>query len=181
MSKGPLGFGPASRSEAVVFGAQRPGYPGTSVGRSEVDEWIRFMQDQGIKRVVCLLPQGQLRYYSSLPGGLLGLYKEAFGEERMHAADIEDYHLCELVKLKKVLSFLSEADAKREKVIVHCSGGLGRTGHVLAAWLVHGRGFDPGAALNAVIAMGRDPKEAIRAGHATEAELLRLASCHAKR
>lgn len=37
----------------------------------------------------------------------------------------------------KILPFLLEADKQSEKVVVHCSGGVGRTGLVLAAWLVY--------------------------------------------
>jgi len=36
---------------------------------------------------------------------------------------------------------LVEADKQGAKVVVHCSGGIGRTGHVLAAWLVSGRDY----------------------------------------
>lgn len=57
---------------------------------------------------------------------------------------------------------------------MHCSGGLGRTGHILAAWLAHGRGFSPAAALAAVTGMHRAPYEAVEAGYATQGELLEL-------
>jgi protein-tyrosine phosphatase len=55
---------------------------------------------------------------------------------------------------------LVEADQQGEKVVVHCGGGVGRTGHVLAAWLVHSRGFSNQAAITAVKQAGRNPYEA---------------------
>ncbi|WP_236738912.1 protein-tyrosine phosphatase family protein [Chroogloeocystis siderophila] len=42
---------------------------------------------------------------------------------------------------QKILPFVRTANKQDEKVVVHCAGGVGRTGHVLAAWLVSGRGF----------------------------------------
>jgi hypothetical protein len=44
---------------------------------------------------------------------------------------------------------------------VHCSGGVGRTGHILAAWLVAGRGFTHQEAIATVQKTGRNPYEAI--------------------
>jgi hypothetical protein len=41
---------------------------------------------------------------------------------------------------------LDDADQAAEKVAVHCSGGIGRTGQVLAAWLIHARGYTVEAA-----------------------------------
>lgn len=55
-------LGAASKDERIVFGAQRPGYCSHDVDLSEVLEWISFMKGQGIRRVCCLLPEGQLRY-----------------------------------------------------------------------------------------------------------------------
>jgi protein-tyrosine phosphatase len=54
---------------------------------------------------------------------------------------------------------------------VHCSGGSGRTGHILAAWLVHHRGLSVDDALDAVISTGRNPWEAVHCGNATEEQL----------
>ena len=76
-------------------------------------------------------------------------------------APIEDFHLSDLETLTtKILPFLAEADKQAEKVVVHCSGGIGRTGHVLAAWLVSGRGLSNIAAIAAVMRTGRNPYEA---------------------
>jgi protein-tyrosine phosphatase len=149
-------FAAAGENEAVVFGASRPGY-----SNQKVRDWIEFMTCQGIKRVCCLLPDQQLAHYWDL----LGTYQQEFGIERVCWAPIEDFHLSSLETLtKKILPFLAEADKQGEKVVVHCSGGIGRTGHVLAAWLVSGRGLSNKAAIAAVKRTGKNPYEAAIAG-----------------
>ncbi|MGV0024655.1 hypothetical protein [Phormidesmis priestleyi] len=44
--------------------------------------------------------------------------------------------------------------------MVHCAGGIGRTGQVLAAWLVYGRGLTTRSSIATVKKMGRNPYEA---------------------
>ena len=145
-------FAPAWKNEQVVFGAARPGYT-----NNKVQDWIEFMKCQDIKRVCCLLPDQQLAYYSEL----LGTYKQEFGNQLVCWAPIADFHLSDLETLtQKILPFLIEADKQNEKVVVHCSGGIGRTGHVLAAWLVSVRGLSNQAAIAAVRRTGRNPYEA---------------------
>lgn len=145
-------FAAAWENESIVFGASRPGYL-----NNQVNDWIEFMKCQGIQRVCCLLGNDQLDRYCDL----LGTYQQVFGNEQVCWAPIEDFHLCDLETLTtKILPFLAEADKQAEKVVVHCSGGIGRTGHVLAAWLVSGRGLSNKAAIAAVRKTGRNPYEA---------------------
>jgi protein-tyrosine phosphatase len=166
------GFGPASEDEEIVFGAQRPGHPFQSVQRDTIKKWISFMKNQGIKRVCCLLSQDQLNYYEE---NLLAIYCEEFGHSNVCWAPMEDFHLCNPVTLeKKILPFLKESEIKGEKVVVHCSAGIGRTGHILAAWLVFGRKFSVEEAFSAIRKMGRNPLEAVECGNATIEELYNL-------
>lgn len=144
-------FAAASKQEPIVFGAARPGYRDREVGN-----WLKYMQSQAIERVCCLLPQKQLAPYSDL----LGTYTREFGSQNVCWTPIEDFTLADPETLTgKILPFLLEADRQGEKVVVHCSGGVGRTGHVLAAWLVRGRGFSTPAAIQAVRQTGRNPYE----------------------
>lgn len=145
-------FAPASAQESIVFGAARPGY------RDErVNQWIEWMKRQEIQRVCCLLASTQLRHYSDL----LGVYRQNFGPSQVCWAPIEDFHLVERdVLIQQILPFLSTADRPPKKVVVHCSGGVGRTAQVLAAWLVYGRGFSGEGAIAAVKQSGRNPYEA---------------------
>jgi protein-tyrosine phosphatase len=145
-------FAAAWENEPIVFGASRPGY-----FNNQAHDWVEFMKRQGIQRVCCLLCDNQLAHYSDL----LGTYQQEFGNHHVCWAPIEDFHLSDLETLtRKILPFLAEADKQAEKVVVHCSGGIGRTGHVLAAWLVSGRGLSNKAAIAAVMRTGRNPYEA---------------------
>jgi protein-tyrosine phosphatase len=76
--------------------------------------------------------------------------------------------------LERVLAFLREGVEQGEKTVVHCAGGSGRSGHVLAAWLVHSRGLEPHEALATVRRTGRNPYEAVEQGSADEAALVAL-------
>jgi protein-tyrosine phosphatase len=163
-----FGFGPARLEEAVVYGAQRPGYRSESVDLAHVRDWISFVRKSGVRRVCCLLPEKQLAYYRV---DLLNTYCEAFGDSNVCHAPIEDYHLCDPRTLENtILPFLAASDASGTPAVVHCSGGLGRTGHVLAAWLVRHRGLSVDDALE-IVSRERNPREAADCGYATEKEL----------
>lgn len=152
-------FGPASPGESRVFGAARPGYPSHSVAKDDIDSWLLFMHSRGIERVCCLLDDSQLAYYEN---DLLGTYRTAFGERNVCSAPTEDYRLCDLATLTGVvLPFLVASDREAMKVVVHCSAGMGRTGLVLAAWLVHARELRQEDALSTVKEMGRDPYQGV--------------------
>ena len=133
------------------------------------------MKERGIVRVCSLLAQSQLAYYMV---DLLRVYRGEFGAARVLNAPVEDYHLCRVEMLGKILLFLKESDAEGEPVVVHCAGGRGRTGFVHAAWLAYGRGFSVEKALEAVKKMGRNPFEAIEQGNASTGELYALLRLH---
>ncbi len=146
-------FASASHDESIVFGAARPGY----IDR-QVEQWVEFMRDRDIQRVCCLLSESQLNRYADL----LNIYRQNFGIDRVCWVPIDDFRLVDRHLLfHYILPFLADADRSHEKVVVHCSGGVGRTGQIIAAWLVAGRGYSRKSAIDTVIQTGRNPYEAI--------------------
>lgn len=116
------------------------------------------MQAQEIQRVCCLLSPAQIDRYSDL----LSIYRHSFGIDRICWAPIEDFRLVEpQLLMHQILPFLDLADRSHEKVVVHCAGGVGRTGLILAAWLVAKRGFSPKSAVSTFKKTGRNPHESI--------------------
>lgn len=163
------GFAPAAPDEEVVHGAAAPG--GFSRARDEaVDEWIAAVQREGVERVVCLLSDAQLQRYHAL----LDAYRREFGLEAVVHVPIPDHELAEKSTLREALAALEAADDAGEPVVAHCLAGLGRTGHVLAAWLVAARGYEPVDAVETVRDAGRQPAEAVTSGNATREELFSL-------
>jgi protein-tyrosine phosphatase len=150
-------FGPAAPDERIVHGACRPadGPPGTP--NADVDGWLSFVRGRGIERVCCLLTRRQLVRYDDL----VGAYEATFGRGAVCHAPIRDHQFVDRATLERdILPFLRGADETGEPVVVHCWAGIGRTGHVLALWLVRERGYDLDAAIEAVRRTGRKPLEA---------------------
>jgi protein-tyrosine phosphatase len=156
------GFCAAIDGEQIVFGARRPGFPFMHVSHKVLDEWLAFMQRHAIQQIVCLLPAKQLAYYA---GDLLDTYQTHFGAQNVCWAPIEDFQLADPYLLtNRILPFLIRADRQQKRVLVHCSGGVGRTGHVLAAWLVVKYGLSNAQAIEAVRRTGRNPRESRASG-----------------
>ncbi len=166
-------FAPAAPEEEYVYGACSPGWHTTASYDEAVADWVDFMDEKGIDRVCRLLSGDQLE--EAAAGG--GPYADAFGDDAVLDAPIPDHHLADPDTLRNtVLPFLDDAVANDERVVVHCLAGIGRTGQVLAAWLVHGRDYDPVDAIETVERMGRTPTEAVDAGNARRGELYELLS-----
>jgi len=167
------GFGPAAKGEKLVFGSQRPGNPGKFIQRQVVDDWVAFMKGQGIQRVVCLLSEEELKYYP-LEGGLLGLYAEAFGPDNVLWAPTPDMQLNTAEAVRHIMYFLYNSLERGEKTVVHCAAGQGRTGLVLAAWLVFHNRVSERKAIRMVEEQNRNPREAVRRDRVSEADMMAL-------
>jgi protein-tyrosine phosphatase len=148
-------FGPASPDEINVFGAAKPG--GT---QEDVNRWLEFMTRNGISRVVCLMHQDELG--SKVPANLIDTYYSHFDKSNVLHSGISDFQLASQEQAHNISIFLADGCRHYHKTVVHCSAGMGRTGHVLACWLVAGRGHVPNEAINlvkSVKGVSRNPRE----------------------
>lgn len=153
----PYKFDSASPSEEIVYGACRPCHHRFSTPEDRVIDWIRFMISKDIERVCCLLDGAHLKEYDSL----LSQYREMFGDSCVCHAPIKDFSTVDQSTFyDRILPFLDQADNERQRVVVHCSAGSGRTGHILALWLHTRRDFDLPQAVKTIEQTGRNPLEA---------------------
>jgi hypothetical protein len=161
-------FAPAAPDEDVVFGACSPGWHSAAEQSTALDDWIERLSEAGVERVCSLLA----RTDGGECDGCLARYREACGADSVGHAPLRDRELADARRLRaEILPFLDDAAAADERVVVHGLTGLGRTGQVLAAWLVHDRGYSPERAVETVETMGRLPDVPVRAGNATKEQL----------
>lgn len=111
----------------------RPGYrPGAEFGvrRDAVDLWVATVQAAGVASILCLLDRDQLPLYDrALPGGLLAHYEASgFAVGHLPTPDGMGRPYTEEQLEHGWRLFLDLP----KPVLVHCSAGHDRTGHVIA-------------------------------------------------
>ena len=130
--------------EGVLAGCGRPGQARAAADSPEamaaLDRDLGWLRDRGIGAVLSLtetaLTDGALARY-----GLAGLH-----------LPVEDMRAPAPEQFGRALAFIDQQRALGRRVVVHCLVGQGRTGTILAAYLIRG-GLDAAAAVAAVRAV----------------------------
>jgi atypical dual specificity phosphatase len=100
-------------------------------------EDLAFLRDQGIGVIISLLETTlNLEDYS----------REGF---EAHHFPVEDFTAPTLEQAAEACTVITEALDRGNKVVVHCNAGIGRTGTILACFLVH-IGTEPDQAVAAI-------------------------------
>jgi len=114
-------------------------YPG-ALDEAHALAKVRALLDAGVRRFIDLTEEGELRPYRPL----LEREAAARGVRVTHQRlPVRDMGIPAAARMTEILDALDAAVAAGEPAYVHCWGGVGRTGTVVACWLVRrGQGCD---------------------------------------
>ncbi len=118
--------------EGVLAGCSRPG-----AGGGDIDRDLASLASRGVGALLTLTET------PLAPGAL-----ERYGMRGLHIP-IDDFQAPSPSQMLAALAFLDEAMASGTPAAVHCMAGQGRTGTVLAAYLIRG-GLSAGEAIASV-------------------------------
>ncbi len=119
--------------------------PGRKDWRRHLDDDLDALRDAGVGAIVCLVPLEELERYG-VPE-LLDAYRTR-GFELLHVPLLDQLGASPS-KLREIVEWIDARVRADQTVLVHCVGGLGRSGMVAASWL-RARGASTEQALTAV-------------------------------
>jgi atypical dual specificity phosphatase len=114
-----------------LAGSGRPGRYGS------LEDDLAFLRGEGIQVIISLLE-------TTL--NLQDYLREGF---ELHHFPVEDFTAPTIDQVTEACGIIEETLARGENVLVHCNAGIGRTGALLACFLVH-RGMKPTDAVSEI-------------------------------
>ncbi len=120
-----IGFGIEWVKEGVLARSLRPGYPKKQgIGQAEVDRWLEPIQESGIRSIICLLDDEQLKFYDVTEGLVAYYRKKGFDVVHIPVRD----HKSPALSPEESRGVLEAFRGLPKPVLVHCSAGRDRTG-----------------------------------------------------
>ena len=126
--------------------------PGRRDWHRDLQTDLAALRDQGVGRVLCLVPISELERYGV--ADLMGAYRAA--ELEVLHYPLKDQMGADRAGMERAVDFIDGGVAAGQGVLLHCVGGLGRSGMAAACWLTS-RGRPPSEAI-AIVRRCRGPR-----------------------
>jgi|BEDMetMinimDraft_2_1075160.scaffolds.fasta_scaffold01082_5 protein-tyrosine phosphatase len=115
-------------------------------------EDLDFIKDQKISAVVCLVEDDELEIQDKENNIGIKAYENLLKErgiELLHSP-IKNYNAPTIEQVEFILNWINQKLREGKRVMVHCRGGQGRTGTIIASYLMHEYGYTAEEAINFV-------------------------------
>ena len=126
-------------------------YPGDK-DQHVAENKLKGLIEAGVSRVINLMEADEVDHrgqsFAPYEGRLHEVAQQLARKVECHRFAIVDQSVPTVAGMVEILDFLDEAVGRREAVYVHCWGGRGRTGTVVACHLRRKRGLSATAALS---------------------------------
>jgi len=144
----PYNFSKASERDSIVHGCESPGNPqeGDISSAETVARWMNFMSGRGIKRVVCIMNDAELKRFE------VDLLDE-YAKQMTSVVKVDMGSPGAADKLAEAYEAAAQAD---EKVVTHCVGGMHRTGMALSSWVAKKYNLSPDEAVKEMLQTSLD-------------------------
>lgn len=117
-----------------VYRSSRPGYPRLNVARHTLDKAVNELRQYGISTVVCLLTDGESFKYYGLD---LARFYRRNAKFNVHRFPIPDFGVPRTSFMLDMCREIDKHQKKLDRVLLHCSAGIGRTGMALNCYATY--------------------------------------------
>ena len=127
--------------------------PGRKDRNRNLEEDIKTIKDQNIENIICLLSENEFEEY-----GVSDL-KEVYAKAGINVcySRVVDQAVPTVAMMDDTLNWLDKEITSQKKTLIHCVGGIGRTGTVVACYLKKYSGLTADEAIE-VVRKSRSPR-----------------------
>lgn len=115
-------------------------------------EDIEFVKNENISAIVCLVEEDEIEIQDNEHNTGMKAYINILKEKQIELlhSPIKDFNAPTIDQTEFILNWIKQKLNENKKVMIHCKGGQGRTGTIIAAFLIREYGYTADEAITTV-------------------------------